>query len=258
MNVSQALYTAGAVLGPVMAGLLLPRGVGWRTLFLGVGMLGLLLTVGFAFCRFPPSPPPEDTGSAPGAGRRAGIGVPFLASCAALFLYVLSESSVAVYSNLYLRVAHGAPENWAIYSIGLFWLAMLAGRILCTRLPEQHAYERMLTMILGAGAASLVFQGLAGSWRISVLGFAFTGFALAGSWPLLVAKVGAGSGQNAAARIGVMVAVGSLGCVAAPPLMNALFAAVPLRLVYVLAAVPVMLAAVLAGVPFRKQTSTWN
>ena len=116
----------------------------------------------------------------------------------------------------------------------------------------------MLTMILGAGAASLVFQGLAGSWRISVLGFAFTGFALAGSWPLLVAKVGAGSGQNAAARIGVMVAVGSLGCVAAPPLMNALFAAVPLRLVYVLAAVPVMLAAVLAGVPFRKQTSTWN
>ncbi len=252
MNASQALYTAGAVLGPVMAGLLLPRGIGWRTLFLGVSALGLLLAGSFAFCRFPSAPAPDAPPAATSHERQVRFNGPFLASCAAMFLYVLSESSVAVYANLYLRVAYGAPENWAIYSIGFFWLAMLTGRTLCTRLPERHDYEHTLIVVLGVGAASLAFQGIAGTWRMSVLGFAFSGFALAGAWPLLVAKVAAGSGACAATRIGILVAIGSLGCVAAPPLMNALFAAVPLRLVFVLAAVPVMLAAVLAGVPFRK------
>lgn len=241
MNVSQVLYTAGAVLGPWAAGLLLPRGMDWRWLFLGVGTVGGGLWFLFLGCRLP-SPLPHEQVTLkrllPDARTWS-----FLSCCLALFLYVLSESTVAMYANLYLRQAHAAPENWAIYSISAFWGAMLVGRVACAFLPEHHSYEKTLAVLLGFSGITLALQGFAGEWRASLVIFALSGLVFSGSWPLLVALTSSRAPRHNASLVGLAIAVGALGCIAAPPLMNGLLALLPSRWVYVAMALPMFLAA---------------
>ena len=244
MNLSQVLYTAGAVGGPWLAGWLLPRGVDWRWLFAGVGAWSAGLLILFAACRLPrPEPHERVTPSRLAAALRKRS---FLLPCLALFLYVLSESSVVVYANLYLRRAHAAPENWAIYSIALFWAAMLLGRCLCALLPERHSYEQTTGWILIVSAAVMAAQCPAGSWQLSLALFALAGLCLAGGWPLIVAMASARAANHSGTLVGITIAAGSLGCVAAPPLMNLLMRVLPMPLVFVVMAVPLAVAA--AGV----------
>lgn len=247
MNLSQVFYTAGAVAGPWVAGQFLPRGVDWRLLFVGVGALGALLGLAWLGCRLP-APPPQERATLrrllPEL-RTAG----FLTGCAALFLYVLVESAVAVYANLYLRQAYAAPENWAIYSLALFWGAMLVGRGLCALLPERHSYERTLGALLLLSGGALAAQGLVGIWRASLALFTLAGLAFSGIWPLIVARASKRAARHNASLVGLTVAAGSLGCIAAPPLANALMDLLPLRMLFVALAVPPLLAAVLIAIP---------
>lgn len=245
MNASQAFYTVGAIAGPWIAGWRLPRGMDWRLLFLGVGLAGLGLGALLLACRLP-APPPRDRlalrqllpeARAPG----------FLFCCAALFLYVLAESAVAMFANLYLKRDCGAPENWAIYSVAIFWGTMMAGRALCALLPERASYEKSLGAILGLSGIALALQGLANSWPASLALFALAGFVFSGSWPLIVALISSRAPRHGASLVGLAVAVGALGCVAAPPLINALTLLFPLRTALAAMSLPLLVAAACAA-----------
>lgn len=241
MNLSQVLYTAGAVGGPWLAGWLLPRGVDWRWLFAGVGAWSGGLLILFMTCRLPrPEPHERVTLSRLAAALRQRS---FLLPCLALFLYVLSESSVVVYVNLYLRRAHAAPENWAIFSIALFWAAMLLGRCFCALLPERHSYEKTIGWMLITSAAVMASQCLAGSWQASLALFALAGLCLAGGWPLIVAMASARAKNHSGTLVGLTIAAGSLGCVAAPLLMNLVMRVLPMPLIFVVMAIPLAVAA---------------
>jgi fucose permease len=241
MNASQVFYTAGAIAGPWIAGWCLPRGTDWRLLFLGVGLTGLGLGGLFLACRLPAPPPQERLALRQLLPEVRAPG--FLSCCAALFLYVLAESAVGTFANLYLRRDRGAPESWAIYSIAIFWAAMMAGRALCALLPERASYERTLGAILGLSGIALALQGLASAWQASLALFALAGFVFSGSWPLIVALISSRAPRHSASLVGLAVAAGSLGCVAAPPLMNALMALVPLRSALAAMSVPLLVAA---------------
>ncbi len=252
MNISQVVYTIGAVGGPWLAGMLLPAGVDWRVLFVGVGALSALLLVLYLLCHLPPPEPHER----PALNRLWPVirSWSFAVPCVAIFIYVTLESSVVVYANLYLREAHAAPENWAIYSISLFWFAMMIGRVGCAMLPEHHSYEKTIALLLTLFGVTLALQGVVGSWEASMAVFALTGLASAGAWPLIVGLASSKSGAHSASVVGLTVAVGSLGCVAAPPLVNALMAIVPLKLVFTVLSLPAFLAALLVFVAFRSAT----
>ncbi len=257
MNLSQVLYTVGAVGGPWVAGLLLPRGFAWRLLFLGVGAWsGVLLLLFLAGSLPPPHPRDRDPTGEP--LLRALRSWTFLSPCLGLFLYVLVESSIAVYANLYLRQVHNAPENWAIYSLSLFWTLMLAGRGFCALLPEHHSYERTIGLLLALSAAGMLLQGVAGSWRASLAVFALCGLLFAGTWPLLVALASVRAGPHHDSLVGLTIAAGALGCIAAPPLMNRLLGGLPPRLVFAVMALPLALAAVLVlRLPARKPAAVY-
>ncbi|MCK5806536.1 MAG: hypothetical protein KAI66_27145, partial [Lentisphaeria bacterium] len=170
----------------------------------------------------------------------------FLSPSLSIFLYVLVEASIVVYANLYLRHLHHAPENWAIYTLSLFWALMLVGRGLCALLPERQSYERMVGLLFALSAMGMLLQGMADSWRASVVVFALCGLLFSGIWPLLVALASAraGAGPHHASLVGLTIAAGALGCIAAPPLMNALLTWLPERLIFAVLALPLGLAAV--------------
>ncbi|MBF0244362.1 MAG: MFS transporter, partial [Planctomycetes bacterium] len=189
MNLSQVVYTLGAISGPWLAGRLLPGGLDWRLLFMGVGVLSFLLLLLYLGCRLPPTPPRERI-------TPAGLldilrSWPFLSLCIALFLYVLSETTIVVYANLYLRQVHGAPEDLAIYSMSIFCAAMLIGRGASAFLPEHYSYEKTIAVFLVLSGSAMALQGVSGDWRMSMIAFALAGLVCAGIWPMLVALASA-------------------------------------------------------------------
>jgi fucose permease len=247
LNASQVLFGLGAVSGPAVMSLLLPAGVSWRVVFAGVGLLAAVLLVLYTLATIPP-PLPDEILTWPMVSmilRRPS----FLVPCAAIFLYVLSESSVAIYANLYMQERLAAPEGWAIRSIAVVWLGMACGRLLCTLVPEDHPYEGVIALLFALSGAALAAQGFVRDWRLGFVLFALFGFFCSGTWPLIVGLAASRNPLYSGTAVGVTVAVGSLGVVAAPWVMNLLLLYVPVRLVFVLAAIPLILGVIVVLLP---------
>lgn len=219
LNLSQAVYCAGAIAGPAAMAVLLPLGVGWRVFFAAETGLGVIL-----FLLYRATPMPPASGPAEGEGLAAcfrPLRVPSVLLLAlALFCYVLAESGVAFYLNLHLQRHLGAPECWAVLGISAFWAAMLLGRLACSLLPDRWFSGRLIGGLAVLGAVSLAGQFLIGSWQASLGLFAVSGLLMSGTWPSLVALAAQTHPQRTGSVIGGVIAIGSLGVVAAPVLAS--------------------------------------
>lgn len=241
LNLSQVVFCLGALGGPALMAWLLPRGLAWETGFLAVAVLSAFSGLLFFTVTAPPPHPEERISRA--ALRRlcnhAGLFVPLLA----MFCYVLSESSVVIHCNYYLQQHRLAPEEWAIASISAVWFCVMVGRLLCACIPEGVATKRILTLLFLGGAAALAAQGLVADWRVSFALFSVSGLLFAGTWPLLVELTAVWNPRHTATAVGLTIAAGALGVVAAPPLMAVAFDCLPAGWVYGAAALPLLLGA---------------
>ncbi len=243
LNVSQIAYCGGAVSGLCLMGKLLPLGVNWRVFFVFTGGAAAALLALYAMASLPR--PLQDERIHWDALRRIGRRWTFWVPCIVLFCYVLTESMVVVFANAYLRTVHHAPESWAIYSLSLFWTTMGVGRLLCAMIPEHVSYRKIIAGLMLLSAAVLSAQQWQTGWAGSLALFALTGFVFAGSWPLIVGMSAEWNPGYSGTVLGITIAIGALGCVAAPPLMNMLLARLPASVVFPVAALPMVLSAAL-------------
>lgn len=241
LNLSQAVYCTGAIAGSVMMSWLLPLGISWRVCFAGIaaGAVGLAALYSRAVLTVPAHDERIHFAALQTIIRRRT----FLLPCLALFLYVLTESGVIVYGNVYLQTVQQAPERWAIAFLSLFWFGMMMGRWVCVFIPERVPYAPLTATLLTAAAAALVLQQWANGWIASLFFFTLTGAVFSGTWPLIVGMTASLNSGFSGTVLGLAIAVGSLGCIAAPSLMNTLFAHLPAKNIFPVTALHLLLAA---------------
>ncbi|MEX2606023.1 MAG: MFS transporter [Kiritimatiellia bacterium] len=238
LNLSQAFYCLGAILGPAIMSTLLPLGVSWRVCFMGVAASAFVLLVLYSKSTLPVPAPSERI--QPSAVKALLKESSFILPCAALFCYVLTESAVVIYANAYLQTVHNAPEDWAIASLSLFWFAMMLGRWACTKIPEHASYGTGTAALLIAGAGMLIFQQWAESWQASLILFSLTGLTFSGIWPLIIGMSASLNPAYSGTVLGTTIAVGSLGCIMAPSLLTGLLEFVAEKNVFPLMATPLL------------------
>jgi fucose permease len=251
LNVTQVAYCAGAAVGPAIMSILLPQGVSWRMFFAGEAVLGLML---LALYRATPAPRTvllETSGWRELVQPLRSPSVRLLAL--ALFGYVLAESGLGIGAAVYLQVQHHAPERWAILGITLIWVGMLVGRMICAALPETLSTERLVAGLATAGAVVLAAQGAVTDWRVSFVLFGLAGLIFSGIWPLIVALCVSRQPQRSGAAVGLVIAAGALGVIAAPMIMAALLQRGQARLIFPLYALALLITAVAVRLP-RAQT----
>lgn len=242
LNLSQITFCFGAAGGPAIIGRLLPHGTPWHVFFLAVAVLSALSFLLYVPARIPP--PAHEERIRRDAFLRLVRRRSFLVPCVAIFCYVVAESSVFAFANIYLHKYLQAPEGPAIYTIGLVWLAVTAGRIVCAFLPEAHSYEKTLAALLIAMAGALLAQRWAVDWRMSLGFFILAGLFMSGIWPFIVGLAISGNPRYSGTVVGLTVAIGSLGVVVAPPMMDLLLRWFP-RWAYAGASLPLFLGAAL-------------
>jgi MFS transporter, FHS family, glucose/mannose:H+ symporter len=213
VNLLNAAYGAGAVLGPV--GVAVAPGNSFRAVFLAAGGVAVLLIL-------PAVRIPQGTSSEAGVswpqGRRA---VTVLAVFLLIFLlYDGLESDIGGWAATQLKF-NGFSGAAAANITALFWGALTLGRIVLAPVTQRFASHRLLTVQLIAVVAVMVLAHRSG---LVPAAYTVTGFLLAPIFPVLFVWVQRTFPNVRSAASFVLFAALS-GSAAFPPLVGKLIGA---------------------------------
>ncbi|GAC1614194.1 MAG: hypothetical protein NVS4B7_06100 [Ktedonobacteraceae bacterium] len=218
LNYLHAFYGVGALVGPVVASLILALQWGWNSVYLLLVSMSLLLLLGFGLffgSSHAHTSPQEDEQPVKGNVFSAALKLPVV-WFATLFLlvYVGIEVSLGNWSYSFLLEDRHQGTVLAGWIVSGYWLGLTLGRFTLQNMAER----------LGVGTRGLMYACITGIgigllliWLIplsasAALGFCFIGFSLGPIYPLTVAitpkLVPARVGPSA---IGLLVSVSILG-----------------------------------------------
>ncbi len=217
-NLIQIFFGVGALVGPVGAGYLVVSGADWKICFAILGGLGVVIAIAFALT------PMADKRSSTRFSL-SGIGalvrdVRFILVCLCVFLYTGAEIGSWGWMSTFLKQNLGFSLEKGSIAVGVFWIAMTAGRIFCGWLALKVKTARIL-MVLGfaacATAASSVFvSGETLAWiQVALMGLSFSSI-----WPLTVGYGGEYKGTGSSIVFSLLVGCGGIGAMIIPNLMG--------------------------------------
>ena len=220
INKASVFSGIGPLFGPILTLIMLYNGFSWRTCFMLVGVLSLLLFLGFCFIK-PESKSPAESIDMSGtvrllADRR------FILVCICIMLYSGSEVSGWGWLSEFLETSLNYSYVYQCILLALFWLAMIISRIVCSRLSLRIDILRLLLVLSVSSAAVVCFSGFFTN-RITVwLAVPAMGLSYSNQWSLLISygqkrlQTAKGSGYA------VMVGCDGIGIALIPYLMGLL------------------------------------
>ena len=205
MGLLHAGYGLGAAIGPIVMGASLASGGGWRPGYAVFAVASLLLVVPIAGKSMGEAPPQQTMGSARG----------MLLPCLAFFVYVSLEVTIGQWAFTSLTRHRGLGDFSASTFVGIYWVALTAGRLWLGLSGHRVAVQRLLGLAVPGAAVAAVILWVGGP--LAPAGLVVAGLALSVVFPLLMlltpARVGA---DRAAAAVGWQTAASSLGAAGGP------------------------------------------
>lgn len=236
---TQVFFAVGALLTPVYLALKESLNADWRTLFFflaGVALLALLFGLRMKAERF---------AFVHGEGGTF-VWRPLIRVSVAMALYVGAEVTIFGWAPTVMELYHDIPLGRARLAPTLFWIGMLAGRVVTARITGRFSATTLLRITSLLGVASAILLATVSAEWLLWIALALASAACAGIWPLIVATSGA-SGHETGTTI--VVAAGGLGAAIFPYLAGITSELLPGR--YILA----MAAPLLLGVFFLTRRS---
>ncbi|MBE3577151.1 MAG: MFS transporter [Limnochordales bacterium] len=257
-NVAGVFWSAGAVVGPLLAGYLLETKLGWRGAFAVVAAVGLgamvyllLLIVrargdGSVPARAEPAAAPSHVAEAIMSLLRDRD---FVLLSLGLLFYLGSEITVTGWISSFLQEVQHASSVVAGLGLSVFWLGMGAGRFLVARfLAQRWSPPRILILAMGGGALAILAACFVPNALLSLLLFGITGLFLAAGFPTLAGFLSTLFPDASGPALSLYLAIGELGAVIFPALAGVVAGRFGFRFGLSLAA---LLALGLVAVAFR-------
>ncbi len=214
MGLLHAGYGVGAAIGPVVAGVALASGAGWRPAYALFALASLLLALVLRGRAMGEAPPQVAMGSPRG----------LLLPCLTFFVYVSLELTVGQWAFTSLTEHRGLGALAASVWVGVYWVGLTAGRFWLGITGHRVATGRLLGLsVVGVtGGALLLWLG----GPIAPLGLLVAGLALSVVFPLLMLltpeRVGS---ERATAAVGWQAAAAGVGAAAGPALAGVILEA---------------------------------
>lgn len=243
LNYAHALLAVGAVLGPWMAGQLMQAGLSWQVPYLiaaGCCLVVLLVLL------FQPEPviSHSDEMTLPALRRVAGKSIVWIAF-AGITLYVAAETGIVGWVPAFMERSLNASKAGASGSVSLFWLAMTAGRLLCTALASLIRPQTFVVLLSAGGAIASAGIAASRSPAMCYMFVALSGLLLSGIFAMVLAHAGAILGGRLGAAFGIIISGIAVGSMIIPPGMGWLAEAAGMRLALLAPAVALAATAVL-------------
>jgi fucose permease len=180
-------FGIGAFGVPLVLGLL----VRWMTYTTIVGALALLVLaplMEFAVVRFPP---PKQAQGFPLGRVSALLGdTTLLLVGLLLFLQSGMEITVGGWSAQYVREVLKLSEQWSILVLSLFWVGMVAARLVLARVLATWQAAAVYPVFLAVALAGAVMLLAVPNAMFAAAGLFVAGFGLAAAYPILLGLLG--------------------------------------------------------------------
>ncbi len=215
MNLIHATASVGAITGPAAVGYILNSGIPLLSIFIAAAVLFALLTVMVAFTRFPRAQ------SVPREGEHTELRLLrhplLLLVTAALLIYVGTEIGVSSWSSEYLVKVFGASASTGAFTVSLFWLGVLLGRLGISLAYKGSRQELLMLALAIISAAALIGMLLARSTAGVALALFIVGLGCSGFYPLGMSVLGRHFKTGVA--VGTAATGGAAGSIAFPFVM---------------------------------------
>ncbi len=218
VNMVQVVFGIGAFAGNALIGLCLSSGIPWRTIYIALAVLGAVSAILTGATRMPKLPPQDKISFH--AFRRLFSSPVFIAVCICLLLYTGSEAGAWGWMATFMKENLAFSKLDSSMSVGVFWLAMVAGRLIVTALMRKLKIRTLILILAFPSAAATLGSAFVTTremgWVVTVL----MGFCYSSIWPLLVSYGSERYKQNTGTVFATFIASGGVGMSTIPLLMG--------------------------------------
>ena len=221
MNFIHAAFTTGAIVGPLGIGQLIERGYPWQVAFLALAFLSLLMALAFTLLSF------ETVSADPAKQENSPLSYlmsqPLMLLLTTLILlYVGVEIGTSNWIAEYFVQSLGVSAASGAYTVSLFWMGLLAGRLSVAIFyrRDDQAVLLVTACILSALSLSLGLWGESFTWKAAC--FFSTGMGFSIVYPVVVVLAGRFFPTQQEMAIAIISTGGGVGSFAFPFAMSSL------------------------------------
>lgn len=214
INLVQVFFGFGALIGPIVAGILLSQGVSWKICYYGLGILSFILTIVFIVNKFPNLSSPDkitvNDFKLLIADKR------FLFVCMCMAFYTGSEVGGWGWLCTFLDQSMGFTVTKSSVAVAVFWTAMTLGRILCGGLTFKYTVRSIVVMLAFASSAvTLLSVFVSNEFAIWAV-IAAMGISYSSQWPFIAAYGSTHSNAPSGTVFALLIASGGIGSMIIP------------------------------------------
>jgi fucose permease len=227
MNLMHGAFAIGAVVGPIVLGLIMATGLSWTLLFRAISILFAILGIALAAMPFARLGSVAQANADGSAGARLRRNPAYWLGFLCLLLYVGAELGISNWIAEYFVRIFAADPAFASLTVSLFWIGLLAGRFGVPALYRGSRQEAALvasSLLLVAstiGLCAIGFAAAAGGPLWAPAAFTFlAGLGCSIVYPTVVSLVGISCKEAQAEAISFSVAGGGVGLFAFPFMMS--------------------------------------
>jgi len=215
LNLTQLVFGLSAASPLLLIWLLRATGT-WRFGFMGLGLVGLAL----ALARVLAAPQPK---IAPNERRSDAVGFLTVIRYPRLWAialgqaaYVFAEAGLLTWAVTYLVMIRGNTPAQAHSALSIFWVTLVAGRLLCGVYSSCLRPDRLLAMLSVTAALGIGLVLLAPIGRFSWILLGLLGIPYSGIFGTILAYAGDAYEHSSGTVFGVVMASGALGAIVGP------------------------------------------
>ena len=240
VNLTQIFFSIGAVIGPVAVGFAISGGVSWRTCYIVLGAVFVLMSIVFLPAKAASVGTSDikvhkDNASSSGIADRAEASGgsrqlfslaslfkngAFLLLCISMMFYTGAEVGGWGWMCKLLEENLGYQVNTSGFAVAFYWIAMTVGRILCGELSRRFSLEWLIRGLAIAAALSTMLAAFVGSEAGMWIVVGLMGISYSSLFPFIIAygtgKIKAPSGVT----VSLLVASGGVGSMIVPYIMG--------------------------------------
>lgn len=218
INLSQVFFGIGALIGPISAGIVVSSGVEWKSYYYVIGAISVIFTVAFLYSKMDYISKPESITWA--AFRELISDKKFLFVCLCMAFYTGTEVGTWGWMSTFLKENMKFSIEKSSVAVGLFWLSMTVGRVLCGHLTLRYKLKHIIAVLAYLSTIVVVLSGLLTNEVALWIIIAVVGLAFSSLFPLIVSY---GENQQSGSKgtvFALLVGSGSLGTTIIPLFMG--------------------------------------
>lgn len=227
LNITQAIFSAGAVASPLLIGSYLKAGGAWETVYFAVAAVALVLLA--LSSRLSYGAHPEKGDRAQGVVTLTLFKKPvFVLYLVLIMVYVGSESGVGFWVVRYFNEIAANPALGEL-SLSVFWLGTLVSRLAVTRMKNHRLLVVLSFAVTALGTVLFLYMP---SPALKIAAFALAALGMGPVWPTLFSLGSLQHAKHSGAAFGVMMVASSLGGTLIQPAIGKIVEGAPVSSAY--------------------------